>query len=289
MSSFAPRISIVTPSFNQARYLETTIRSVLDQNYPNLEFIIMDGGSTDGSVEIIKKYADRLTYWVSGQDRGQFHAITEGFKHATGDVFAYLNSDDIYFPWTLSLVGEIFSQVPEVHWLTPRTTVVIDAEGDPLTVNEAIEHTRLRFFSGMTLGDFFGQSGWIQQEGTFWRRELWEKAGARMDESQYRIGDFELWARFWQYGELTTTWIPLAAFRLHGSNKSIDLDVSIRESRALIARYPHERKYSLRQFRFLRWLHKHTGRLHRRFGSQQRVVDYDLKTGTWLTYASHVI
>lgn len=287
-SQAAPRISIVTPSYNQAAYLETTIRSILDQNYPNLEYVIMDGGSTDGSVEIIKKYRDRLTYWTSAKDRGQFHAITEGFKHTSGDILAFLNSDDIYFPWTFHIVSQIFRQVPEVDWLTPQTTVVIDAEGDPLTVNEAIHHTRLRFFSGMTLGDFFGQSGWIQQEGTFWRRELWEKAGSRMDESQYRIGDFELWARFWQYSELTTTRIPLAAFRLHGTNKT-DLDINVRESRALLARYPHERKYTLTQFRLLRWLHKRTGRFHRRFGSQQRRVDYHLKTDTWSTHASHIL
>src|SRR5262245_40289062 len=91
-----PKLSIVTPSYNQGRYLKDTICSILDQGYPNLEYIIMDGGSTDESVEIIKKYERHLAYWQSEKDRGQNHAITEGFKHATGVIYAYLNSDDKY-------------------------------------------------------------------------------------------------------------------------------------------------------------------------------------------------
>src|SRR5581483_9202543 len=94
-----PKISVVMPSYNQSAYLEAAIRSVLDQNYPNLEFLLLDGGSTDGSLEIIRKYADRLTYWRSEKDRGQFAAITEGFQRATGEIFAFLNSDDMYLPW----------------------------------------------------------------------------------------------------------------------------------------------------------------------------------------------
>lgn len=285
--SALPRISVVTPSFNQGRFLEATIRSVLDQKYPNLEYIIMDGGSTDNSVEIIKKYADRLTYWKSEKDRGQNHAITEGFKHATGDILAYLNSDDIYLAWTLRTVGEIFRQRDDVDWLTTQTTIVIDAEGDPLTTNHAILHTRLRFYSGMTLGNFFGDSGWIQQEGTFWRRSLWDAAGARMDEDAYRTGDFELWARFYQYANLTTTRIPLAAFRLHGENKT-QLDLTVQDSRQILARYPHEKKYNLLQFRFMNWLHKKTGRFADRFGARQCRVDYDMSTAEWLRHTGNI-
>lgn len=286
-NSASPRISIVTPSFNQGKYLEATIRSVLEQNYPNLEYIIMDGGSTDESVEIIKKYADRLTYWKSAPDRGQNHAITDGFNRATGEIMAYLNSDDVYFPWTLRVVAQIFSQVPQVRWLTPQTTVTIDAEGDPLTVNYAMQQTRLRFYSGMTLGNFFGESGWIQQEGTFWRRELWDKAGGYMDESLHRVGDFELWARMYQHGELTTTRVPLAAYRQHGTNKTV-LDVTIRESREILATYPSERKYTLDQFRFLRWLNKHTGRFNVRYGSRFARVDYQLENDKWVLSTNHI-
>ncbi len=96
-----PKISLVTPSYNQAAYLEQTIRSVLDQGYPNLEYVIIDGGSTDGSVEIIKRYERHLKYWVSEKDKGQTDALNKGITHCTGDVFGYINSDDLLYPRSL--------------------------------------------------------------------------------------------------------------------------------------------------------------------------------------------
>jgi len=123
------KISIVTPTYNQAEYIEATILSVLNQRYPNLEYIIIDGGSTDGTVDIIKKYADQLTYWCSEPDGGQYAAINKGFAHATGDVMAWLNSDDLYMPYTLHAVGSIMDSLEEVKWLSTSTPVGIDAQG----------------------------------------------------------------------------------------------------------------------------------------------------------------
>ena len=115
MNQPAPRISVVTPSFNQSAFLEETLRSVLDQGYPNLEYIVIDGGSTDASADIIRKHAGRITCWVSEKDQGQYDAINKGFARSTGEIMAWLNSDDKYLPWTFSVVGEIFASRPEVE------------------------------------------------------------------------------------------------------------------------------------------------------------------------------
>ncbi|HLY25451.1 MAG TPA: glycosyltransferase family 2 protein, partial [Aggregatilineales bacterium] len=111
----SPSLSIVTPSYNQAQYLEDTINSVLEQNYAAREYIVIDGGSTDGSVDTIQKYADRLAYWSSEPDQGQYDAINKGFCHSTGEIMAWINADDMYAPWAFQVVGEIFATHPEIQ------------------------------------------------------------------------------------------------------------------------------------------------------------------------------
>src|SRR3954447_3859663 len=124
-----PKISVVTPSFNQAEYLEETLRSVLDQEYTNLEYIVIDGGSTDGSVDIIRRYEDRLAYWVSEPDQGQYDALNKGFARTTGEIMAWLNSDDKYLDWTFSSVAEAMSKLPEIEWLTSQFQFFWDQKG----------------------------------------------------------------------------------------------------------------------------------------------------------------
>src|SRR5512138_1735166 len=126
-----PKISVVTPSFNRVKFLEETIRSVLDQDYPNLEYIIVDGGSTDGSVEVIRKYQDRLASWVSEPDQGPYEAINKGFARSTGEIMAWIGSDDKYLPWTLQVVASAMSASPQIEWITSLFHLFYSPHGQP--------------------------------------------------------------------------------------------------------------------------------------------------------------
>ena len=221
MSIEFPKISIVMPSFNQGLYLERAIRSVLDQNYPKVELVVMDGGSTDGSVEIIKRYSDRLRYWISQKDGGQYAAITEGFKHTTGEVLAYLNSDDMYMPWAFHTVGTLFAEANYIEWLTTAYPMGINKQDQLIGIYPLYGFTKSGFMRGenLLLCGWPG-TGFIQQEATFWTRSLWDRAGGKFDETLKYAGDFELWARFYQWGTLFAVDIPLAGFRFHGEQKT---------------------------------------------------------------------
>ena len=217
-----PRLSIVTPSFNQGEFLEETIKSVLDQEYENLEYIVIDGGSTDKSVSIIKKYGNRLAHWVSEPDEGQYHAINKGFARATGEIMAWLNSDDKYLPWTLSVVADIFSAFPEVEWLTSVHPLQWNSHGQAVAVDFTGALSRHSFLQGNNF-PVEGSIGrrWIQQESTFWRRSLWERAGGRLDQSLAMAADFELWARFYDHADLFGAQALLGGFRSHGVQRSV--------------------------------------------------------------------
>src|SRR3954447_20687666 len=162
-----PKISIVTPSYNQRQFIEQTILSVINQNYPALEYIIVDGGSTDGTVDVIRKYKDRLAGWTSEPDKGQYDAINKGFARATGEIMGWINSDDQYLPWTLATVARIFSQFPEVEWVTPLFQFCLGANGLPVTCKPVEGFSRSAFFRGANLpGDNWLAENYIQQVGT---------------------------------------------------------------------------------------------------------------------------
>jgi glycosyltransferase involved in cell wall biosynthesis len=214
-----PRITVVTPSFNQAAYIAGTLKSVLDQGYPNLEYIVMDGGSTDGSVDLIRQHADRLAYWVSRPDEGQADAILQGLSRATGEVATWLNSDDILMPGALHLVGSVLAAYPEIQWLT----------GWPTNIDERGEVVRRGLPPGyyrslIRAGWYHGRGlGFIRQEGTFWRRDLWIRSGAMLDCRRYYSMDAELWRRFAAHAPLVAVRSSLAAFRNQPQRKSADI------------------------------------------------------------------
>ena len=182
-----PRISIVTPSYNQGRFIEETIRSVLLQGYPDLEYIIIDGGSSDNSVEIVKKYSPWLAYWVSAPDRGQSHAINKGFERATGEVLAWLNSDDLYVAGALRAVGATFAGDPARLWVAGVGRYVDEGDRELYTLRPQTPSCMAEYLAGL---------GGMAQPSAFWRRALWEKAGGRLRERMHYCMDEDLWIRF---------------------------------------------------------------------------------------------
>jgi glycosyltransferase involved in cell wall biosynthesis len=216
-----PGIALVTACLNQAKWLDAAISSVLKQDYKNLQFVIVDGESSDGGSQVALGFADRLHHVDVKKDAGQYYALNEGFSLTDAPIMGWLNGDDIHFPWTLSLVGKIFATFPQVRWLTTCYPVVIDADGRPCDCREARAYSRQGILRGETLpaSNAFVLGG-IQQESTFWRRDLWEEAGGRLDTSFDYAADFDLWMRFANLADVYCVNSPLAAFRRHGDQKS---------------------------------------------------------------------
>jgi len=228
-----PRISIVTPSYNQGRFIEATIQSVLTQDYPNLEYIIIDGGSKDQSVDVIRSYESRLSYWVSEKDSGAADAIAKGFRQATGDVMAYLNSDDLYTPGTLQAVAAAFrSGKSDVVY---GNTWWIDTDG------RHIGERRQTPFAPM--GYLYGGFD-LQQPAVFWSRQTYEKSGG-IDPSYLFTFDTELFVRFVkQRSRFTHINRFFAEFRIHPRSKSSTeadrCDSELKRLRSTHLPYPYD-------------------------------------------------
>ena len=205
-----PKISVIMPSLNQCGYLREALQSVVDQRYPALELIVMDGGSTDGSMEVIRSFEEHVAYWESREDRGQSHAINKGFAKATGEVLCWLNSDDVLLPGALNAVTYAFEANPGWHWLSAPS----------LRFGE-----RLHRLDGIS---FLPRSRveWLlrcplSQPSTFWKRSLFEQHGG-LDESYHFALDYEYWTRFVFAGETVHLLKrPLSAFRLHDTSKTV--------------------------------------------------------------------
>ncbi|MFB6318209.1 glycosyltransferase family 2 protein [Saccharicrinis sp. FJH54] len=207
-----PRISIVTPSFNQGEHLEQTILSVISQNYPNLEYVIIDGGSTDNSVEIIKKYESYLSYWVSEKDEGQYYAIKKGFSHTKGEIMGWINSSDLLYPWTLNTLAMLFNEFDIIEWVTGLPTHISAGTG-PQNVSQH------KFINKYDIIGF--NHKWIQQESTFWRRTVWNKVNG-LDLNFKSAADFKLWIDFFKYTDLYFMNTILGCFRFHNTRRGAE-------------------------------------------------------------------
>ncbi|MEZ4670943.1 MAG: glycosyltransferase family 2 protein [Anaerolineae bacterium] len=205
-----PSIAMVTPSYNQAQYLEQTIKSVLDQGYPALEYVVQDGASKDASPHIIERYKDKLTYSESAPDSGQTNAINKGFRHTRGEIMAWLNSDDMLLPGTLQLVGKFFAEHPEVDVVYGHR-IIVDENSYEIGRWVLPQHgNRILSFAD-----------YIPQETLFWRRSVWDKAGGQVDEQFKFAMDWDLILRLRDVGARFVR-LPyfMAAFRVHAAQKT---------------------------------------------------------------------
>lgn len=212
-----PKISLVTPVFNSAKYIEQTILSVLGQNYPNLEYFVVDGGSTDGTLDIIRKYESRFSGWISEPDNGMYDAINKGFARTSGEIMGWISATDMLLPGGLGVVGGVFSRFPRVEWITGRRTVLNEA-GEITRTDPLMRWSRYDFLLGVPLRH-------IQQESTYWRRSLWQRAGGCVDGGRRWAADFELWTRFFRHSPLYTVDAIIGGFREHSDSASLG-DVS---------------------------------------------------------------
>jgi glycosyltransferase involved in cell wall biosynthesis len=207
-----PKISIVTASYNQVQYIEECILSVIAQDYPNLEYIVIDGGSTDGTVDIIRKYEKHLHYWVTEKDNGLYHALNKGFLKSTGEIMGWLNSDDILHRKSLFTIAEIFAGHQQVKWLQGYPTVV--DEMGRIIYHRPPRYSKLSFYMKEYHDGIF-----IQQESTYWKREIWLQSGEHISTAYKYAGDFELWMRFYNVANLFVTNSLIGAFRSRGEGQ----------------------------------------------------------------------
>lgn len=220
----AIKISLVTPTFNRATTLAATFASIASQRGRfDLQYVVIDGGSTDGTLDLLNARKDLISDYVSEPDGGMYDAIAKGFARTDGEILGWLNSDDILFPWAFDLITRIFSDVPEIQWISTLTQAAIDADGDIRYLRKVPGYAQQAFFDGVYFG--FGGAGdqhatdFIQQESTFFRRDLWNRVGEPALRSQSLAGDFALWAAFMGEAPLVGIDAPLGAFRIHSAGQ----------------------------------------------------------------------
>jgi len=224
-------ITIVTPSFNQSKFLEASIQSVLCQDYPHIEYIIVDGGSTDNSIDTIRKYENQVTNWVSEPDTGQSNAINKGFLKASGNILAWLNSDDLLTPSAARVATYYLTKYPHIG-VVYGDRLHIDSKGNVVGINQAPAYKKNMFKRNFTL----------PQETVFFRKEIFERVGG-LDESLHFSMDFDLWCKMSKVTHMFHIPAVMGYFREHDTAKSVVVHQSKR-SDSLRYRREHEEVYS---------------------------------------------
>ena len=233
-----PTISIITPSLNQGKFIEETILSVLSQDYPCLEYLVMDGGSSDNTIMVLEKYSEKIK-WISEPDSGQTNAINKGFQLTNGSVVGYLNADDILLPGSLWEIAKTFTDHPDTMWVTGKCRIINEKNNEIRKLITGYKNI-LRWFGGFSL---LVMTNYISQPSTFWRREVLAEAGF-LDENLHYVMDYEYWLRL--YSRYSPVFIPdyLASFKIHQSSKTTSTghrNVYIEEEKYVIRRHTRSR------------------------------------------------
>lgn len=266
------KISIIIPCFNIEKYIRETLNSIISQNYENLELIVVDGGSTDSTIEIVDEYKDHITHLISESDKGQYDAINKGLSLSTGDVIAWLNADDLYFPWTFSSIDKIFQSNQDILWIS----------GKPAYINFNSSAAKVCSKNGAKIRDLINKGayrgsylGYLQQESMFWRKELMEKVG--MLSLDYKLAaDFEYWIRFSEHAEVFLIDFPVACFRLRDDSRSAVLSADYEKEVDKVLKQYHSKKNFFSSLFESNIFTRHIARLF--IFSKVKVVEMDFRT-----------
>ena len=262
------KISIVTVSYNAISTIEQTILSVIGQDYPNIEYIVIDGGSTDGTVDVIKKYEDKITYWISEPDGGMYDALGKGFERVTGDVCAYINADDFYQPHAFATAAQIFERM-DCRWITGISTVynsfgqIVDTR---VPFRYRTEFIQKGFYDGFYLP-------FIQQESTFWKKDLLKHVDFKQFRKLKLAGDYYLWTCFSKYAALDIVSCVFAGFRKRKGQLSEAIDDYRKELRSFCPKEPNLLE------RVSVFLEKSRGVFPFRFNRD--IIRFDFENGRW--------